>query len=78
VSSHSEIQRVSYQAPSNMETSGTKSDAKYDRLALTRTEILVKNHLKCIQINQLALEIFSLDQQFSNYICYFLFKNVCR
>lgn len=78
VSSHSEIQRVSYQAPSSMETSGTKSDAKYDRLALTRTEILVKNHLKCIQINQLALEIFSLDQQFSNYICYFLFKNVCR
>ena len=55
VSTNSEIQRGSYQGPSNMETSGTKSDPKYDRLALTRTQILVKNHLKCIQINQLAL-----------------------
>lgn len=26
----------------------------------------------------MMLEIFGLDQQYSNYVCYFLFKNVCK
>lgn len=26
----------------------------------------------------MALEIFALDQTYANYVCYFLFKNICK
>lgn len=42
----------------NIYTKG--ENIKNDRLALTRLEILIKNHSKCIQINQLILDIFVL------------------
>lgn len=48
------------------------------RLGLTRADIFTKNHMKCLQVNQMALEIFALDQTYANYVCYFLFKNICK
>ena len=44
----------------------------------TRMDIFLKNHMKSLQIHQLVLEIYSLEQKYSHYIAYFVFKNVCK
>lgn len=41
-------------------------------------DIFLKNHMKSMQIHQLVMEVYSLEQKFSDYICYFIFKNICR
>lgn len=44
----------------------------------TRMDILLKNHMKSLQIHQLVMEIYGLEQKYANYISYFIFKNVCK
>ena len=41
-------------------------------------DILLKNHMKSIQIHQLVMDIYELDQRYSHYICYYIFRNVCK
>lgn len=38
--------------------------------------MLLKNHAKCVTLNQMILDMFRLEQQKSVYIAYFIFKNI--
>ena len=39
-------------------------------------ELLLKNHAKCSTLNQMALDMFRLEQDRSVYIAYYLFKSI--
>lgn len=48
--------------------------AKNDRN--NRLQLLIKNHAKCVTLNQMMLDMFRLEQQKSVYVAYFIFKNI--
>ena len=59
---------------SSENSSVTYQYAKNDRS--NRMELLLKNHAKCLTLNQMVLDMFRLDQDKSVYIAYFIFKNI--
>lgn len=48
--------------------------AKNDRS--NRLELLLKNHAKCVTLNQMILDMFRLEQPKCVYISYYLFKSI--
>lgn len=37
---------------------------------------MLKNHAKCVTLNQMILDMFRLEQQKCVYIAFYLFKNI--